>query len=326
MTNDGPMRFHISTAGFDGSKGIEEFRETFGRTILRLEMNPLNDTPLSLDMDVRVLPGFAMASGSMSPMQNSHPTELIDNDDVVLTIMKPGAGQLRQAGRETDICAGEGVLTANGEPATSAALMPSTVLNFRLSRSVLINDVVDLDDAVARVIPADNPALRLLLGYSSLLNDPQSFGTPELCRAFVTHMHDLAALALGAGRDAAATARLRGLRAARLQGIKSDIMENLTRSNLSIDAVALRQGLSRSYVSKLMASDGATFTDFVLDRRLAHAYRMLTNWRYAERKISEIALASGIGDLSYFNRTFRRRYGLTPSDVRARAWSSGDNS
>jgi AraC-like DNA-binding protein len=32
--------------------------------------------------------------------------------------------------------------------------------------------------------------------------------------------------------------------------------------------------------------------------------------------ITAIAFDAGFGDLSYFNRTFRRRYGATPSDIR----------
>jgi AraC-like DNA-binding protein len=35
------------------------------------------------------------------------------------------------------------------------------------------------------------------------------------------------------------------------------------------------------------------------------------------RSISAIAYAAGFGDLSYFNRAFRRRFGATPSDIRA---------
>jgi AraC-like DNA-binding protein len=33
--------------------------------------------------------------------------------------------------------------------------------------------------------------------------------------------------------------------------------------------------------------------------------------------VSSVAFEVGFGDLSYFNRTFRRRFGATPSDVRA---------
>jgi AraC-like DNA-binding protein len=46
---------------------------------------------------------------------------------------------------------------------------------------------------------------------------------------------------------------------------------------------------------------------------------MLSNPLLAERTISTIAYETGFGDLSHFNRAFRRRYGETPSDVRARS-------
>jgi AraC-like DNA-binding protein len=44
---------------------------------------------------------------------------------------------------------------------------------------------------------------------------------------------------------------------------------------------------------------------------------MLSNPLVAERTISTIADESDFGDLSHFNRAFRRRYGETPADVRA---------
>jgi AraC-like DNA-binding protein len=57
----------------------------------------------------------------------------------------------------------------------------------------------------------------------------------------------------------------------------------------------------------------------VLDQRLARAYRLLGDPRCADHTVSAIAFAAGFGDLSYFNRVFRARYGATPSDVRAGA-------
>jgi AraC-like DNA-binding protein len=43
---------------------------------------------------------------------------------------------------------------------------------------------------------------------------------------------------------------------------------------------------------------------------------MLRDPRFDSRTISSVAFEVGFGDLSYFNRTFRSRYGMTPSDVR----------
>jgi AraC-like DNA-binding protein len=68
-----------------------------------------------------------------------------------------------------------------------------------------------------------------------------------------------------------------------------------------------------------LADDGTTFTDLVLDERLARAHRMLSDPKRSELFISAIAYEAGFGDLSYFNRTFRRRYGASPSDVRETA-------
>jgi AraC-like DNA-binding protein len=44
---------------------------------------------------------------------------------------------------------------------------------------------------------------------------------------------------------------------------------------------------------------------------------MLTSPRYATWSVTAIALEAGFGDLSYFNRRFKRRYQMTPSDQRA---------
>jgi AraC-like DNA-binding protein len=50
--------------------------------------------------------------------------------------------------------------------------------------------------------------------------------------------------------------------------------------------------------------------------RLRRAAELLP--RQGGRRISEIAFECGFNDLSYFNRCFRRRFGLTPSAARGR--------
>jgi AraC-like DNA-binding protein len=126
-------------------------------------------------------------------------------------------------------------------------------------------------------------------------------------------------LAMGATRDGEEMARGRGLRAARLAAIKLDIGRSLGRNDLSIGALALRHGVTTRYIQKLFESEGATFTEYVIERRLLDAKRMLADPRFADQNIGDIALKAGFGDLPHFTRSFRRRFGMTPSDAREQA-------
>jgi AraC-like DNA-binding protein len=158
--------------------------------------------------------------------------------------------------------------------------------------------------------------LRLMTRYADVMNDDEALATPELRRSIALHMHDLAALLLGATRDGADAAKKRGVRAARLRAIKDDIVENLAPRNLSASTVAARHGVTARYVNMLFEIEGRSFSEFVLAQRLARAHRMLADQRLLGRRISAIAYDVGFGDLSYFNRTFRKLCAATPSEVR----------
>ena len=159
----------------------------------------------------------------------------------------------------------------------------------------------------------------MLKDYVSVLNDEQALVTPSLRLAVDDHLHDLIGLAIGANRDAGELAKGRGVRFARLRAIQTDITRNLTRRDLSVTTVAARHGISPRYIRALFMDAGTTFSDFVLQQRLVRAHNLLSDPRTEPLAISAIAYDSGFGDLSYFNHAFRRRYGGTPSDIRAAA-------
>ena len=56
-----------------------------------------------------------------------------------------------------------------------------------------------------------------------------------------------------------------------------------------------------------------------MERRLENAAAMLRDAERRHIQIAEIALAASFNDLSYFNRAFRRHYGVTPSKMREAA-------
>ena len=98
-----------------------------------------------------------------------------------------------------------------------------------------------------------------------------------------------------------------------------DVVKNLGRRELSITSVALRHRVTPRYIQKLFESEGTTFTEYVLEQRLIEADRILSDPRFADRTISDVAYKVGFGDLSYFSRVFRRRFTMTPSDAREQA-------
>lgn len=308
-------RFRISTDGFEGADALDAFRETHGRLILRLEINPTDEVPLHVDMRFRSLPGLGVAIGRSSPTRNRHTASMIDSDDLVLVMMTSGNRNFVHAEREGVIGPGEAVLTTAAEPGTFFGGWSSTVA-FRLSRDIMVTRIPAPDDAVGRVIPSGSPVLRYMLDYAELLDSEDAMDSAGLGRSIVAHVHELAALMLQ--QDTDVLSRADGVRAARLHAVKMDIVRNVAQRNLRLDDVARRLGISRSYVSKLLAEGGTTFTEMVRAQRLAFAYRLLTDPQHIDKPIGSIAYEAGFGDLSYFNRSFRRKFGTTPSDLRGR--------
>ena len=167
-----------------------------------------------------------------------------------------------------------------------------------------------------RLIPQDNDALRLLTAISRSCAMISRCRTPDIRHLVTTHVYDLMAMA------SAPPATAPPLRRSAACG-RRDLRLSRPTSSCTPATPALRlspwrraRGFRRDRCSCCSRVRG-TFSQFVIEQRLARAHRMLTDPRHAGSTVIAIALASGFGDLSHFHRSFRRRYGATPSDVRA---------
>jgi AraC-like DNA-binding protein len=108
----------------------------------------------------------------------------------------------------------------------------------------------------------------------------------------------------------------RGIAAARQRSIMADISANFDHDDLSVADVARRHHVTPRYIHKLFENEGLTFSSFVLGQRLSRAHRIRSDPRFADRNIGSVAFDVEFGDLSYFNRSFRRRYAATPTDIK----------
>lgn len=295
---------------------FEEYREVIGRAITKLEIDPYqrDATQCQAEITLRVLPGLMMGETLHGGLVARRTRSLIDNDDVIFSATLAGQRMFNQLGRSVVLSPGDATLVTGGEVGHTIAESERGI-TFRLPRNQIAPLAGDIEAAIARCIPRRTEALRLLMHYANAIRDIDQFESLEAGHLASTHIADLIALAIGATRDGTEIARSRGLRAARLTALKRDIQEHLTRPDLSVSALAARHQISTSYIRKLFDGEGTSFTEFVLEQRLARAHRALRDPR-SQKSVSAIAFECGFGDLSYFNRTFRRRYGLTPSELR----------
>lgn len=211
-------------------------------------------------------------------------------------------------------------LPADSEPGQVRGAAENCWVPISVSRQQLLQFVRNAEDLLGRPMEGNQAALRHLRGYVNLLLGPDGIADDPPLMAFIgTTLAYLIALALGTGGDADEHAKKRGLRAARLRAIKADIAAHLGEPELTVGAVAARQGVSPRYIQMLFETEGTTFSRFMLGRRLACVHRMLTDPRCAAWNITAIALEAGFGDISTFNHAFRRAYGASPSDVRSSA-------
>jgi AraC-like DNA-binding protein len=315
------FRLRFSTPEKPDKEWEDWFREFHARKVMKVEFEPDAEIPLHLSGTMLAMPGAAISDMSISPGISRHQADMIDDDDIFIVGAPSGEVATLYRGDHVQIGGPKVALGRNDDVGYLNVRSTCRLFTVRLTRKLIEPYVPDLSDRLSVTYLQNSPALDLLFSYAQVLMSGQIRGGPELQHVVGTHIHDLAALALGASRDGSATARARGGRAARLAEVKRDVLANLTDPALSPSAVARRQRVSSRYVHMLFDGDGITFSEYVVAQRLLRAERMLVDPRLAHLSVSAIAMAVGFGDLSYFNRTFRRRFGATPTEIRQAARS-----
>lgn len=314
-SNCDTLRF--STADITEGERVRCWREHCDRLSLQLEIKPAHDIPFQACMMAKSLPGLQLMTGRMSPARISRSRESLSdgNDDLVMVVNRKGPLKVAAAGKELILGEHDAVLMASDEVTVLDRATSGQSMAFRVSRAALSSISLDIDQAILRVVPRQAEPLRLLAHYAEGLFADVPLD-PQFRNLAVSHVHDLIALAFGPKKQAGETTKTSALRAARLKAAKDFTVRNSSSRELNVISVAQALGLTPRSLQRLFESDGTTFSEYLLEQRLARSFRMLSDLKHASLAVSTIAYDVGFGDLSYFNRSFRRVYGHTPRDLR----------
>jgi AraC-like DNA-binding protein len=311
-----PVRF--CTANLNEARRLAAWREHYARTVLRVDIEPHTDTIFECALTSRTLPNLQVLLAQMSAVRVSRTPELVADgvDDYALIVNVAGTLAASGGGNHAVLTPGDAILMSGADVARFERHIRGGSLSIRVPRAVLAETVIDLDDLRMQRLPRETEALGLLARYTGAILDEELLGSAATRAKAIGHVHDLLALALGATADAAERSAIGGLPAARLRLAKHYIAQNSAQHGLAVPHVAKHLGLAERTVQQLFERDGTTFSAFVLGQRLARARRMLVDPKHDGIAVSTIAYEVGFGDLSYFNRSFKLRYGAPPHDVR----------
>jgi AraC-like DNA-binding protein len=318
MTDLGTRVFEFSTDQLAEQDRIPFWREHYGQVMLRVDIEPAADQAFVARNRTLALPGLQLMEGSSSPVRITRGGQYLDdgNDDIMFAINRSGSAIIESCGRSQTLKDHEAVVLSCGEAAAFERTSTGQSFTLRVPRATLDKTILRVDDAVMRTIPADRGSMLLLENYASWLMNAAGSLDQQLMNLSVQHVQDLLALTIGPVVDFADAARSRSLKASRLKLAKSFVVAHSHRRDISISTVAASLNVTPRYVQRLFEAEGTTFSEFLITQRLARAHRLLCEPGSSHAAISTIAYDVGFGDLSYFNRRFRRQFGLTPREVR----------
>jgi AraC-like DNA-binding protein len=293
------------------------FREEFARKVLTMDV--VDHSGGRPHADLTLLPLGPVVVGALV----CTPAEFIrdkhhvkdGSDDFILEIIETGPIQFDHVGEQRIYDRGWAYFGDQGRPRRGFGPSGGSVRNVTVRAGALRSLVTHAEDRAGHLVHP-GPARHLLDGYLRSLISLEEAPSSELGATIGVHLLDLVAAVLGPTADARELIAGRGLKAARLQALLTDIARRFSNPALDLDDVARHLCLSRRYLQRLLEETGKSFTEHVTERRLQRAYAMLTDPRFAHLRIIDIALAVGFGDISHFNRMFRRCFGDSPSGVR----------
>lgn len=266
--------------------------------------------------------GLGQFEGTLNRVART-PHDIANGGDEFLLDVNRGSSplMLSHRDRETLFEQGSAVLISNADPgamrAKTGAKTEHAWAGLVVGRRQLIDLVANAEDLLAVPLDSKSAAVRYLHRYVGIIGGADGLASEPALREHVgTTLLDLIALALGTGREATELAQGRGLRVARLQDVLLHMQAGFADPAFSAHVIARKLGLSVRYIQDLLQPTGVSFAERVMELRLQKARAMLADSANDRMNISDIALSSGFNEVSYFHRSFRRRFGATPVQYR----------
>lgn len=313
----------FSTEQFEPQDKLEAAQEVYG-AMANVELYNAREATPNIQTRVRLLPGISIAHVTTTALcARRGSRQITDGNDDITFLIHPGGPGVWQSNLESNrslLCVpGSARLVMNYQSGSvDFRGEQAEFLSVAFSRNLLAPFLENADKGYDHLIQHSETLkhiTRIALDLTQCNQDLDAATEKQ----FTRQLFDLASLTLGAKQNVNFEASRSSLKKARLKAIKIDINAHF-RLQFSLEDLALRHGVSTSYIRSLFRAENTSFTDYLLDKRLTSAFNELTAPSLTPPRIQEVAYRSGFNNLSWFYSAFKERFAMTPGDAREHAF------
>lgn len=318
MDGAAPGHFYFNSDALPARDRFAMYCEELTRRLNGLDVRTADEARFRVELRLRLFGEVGVGDSFNSPIDFLRtPDFMRDGDDALSALLLAKGGACALQGNDVHrIAPGDGIVCDSANTGAYNFTADSQSWCIKIPRHRLAHRLPPSFGFAGARLDRNPMAQRLLFGYVGAAFSVDFSGDQRAHAMYEAHILDLVALALGAEGDERVIAERRGGQAARRAAILRAIERHSGDPTLTAVTVAASLGVTPRYVHLLLEETGRSFSDHLLEKRLARAAILLSDPARADQRVTDVAADAGFNDLSYFGRTFRRRYGMTPSDMR----------
>lgn len=295
-------------------KELAYWREATCEAVFDLELEPFAEASLAASIEQRTLGPLSMSRMFIGFGQRIRRTSALINrnerQQFELVYVLAGNVNLKQCGREVDLRPKSCVLVDSREQYQLTTAPGSSNLSFHIPTGWIKQWLPQPEALVAREITGSNPWQTALLSTLYAVSE-EGLGDDyaALCANQIA-----GALALCAKQDDIRPIRQHQLKL--FNRLRQTLIDLAYDNTLDAAKLAQQHRISVRYLHAIFATAGTSYSRELLDIRLGRARQLLSDPRFRDLSIAEIAWRCAFFDASHLTRHFRARFKCTPGVFR----------
>lgn len=239
-------------------------------------------------------------------------------DNFFLSLLLEGEALIRQGDISFAMRPGDLAVNANGLPYSIQYTRPSRRLLLQIPRQIFHERILGRREREIKALHLGSSGLASVITsmFESLNSEAEMLPEIDQYTLAESFLELIGAVIRAASID---KARPKSSQAALMRRILAYMDQNYTDCELTPEKVAEANGISMRYLHRIFQQSGMAVSKWIWERRLKATREDLLDPAKEKMRVSEIAFSRGFNDPAHFSRSFRDRFGISPSKLRAKA-------